>query len=315
MMIFSFPNKVAGSFCRVNSVIISLVIWSVCAGLLLSGCSLKIPPRLYSATGQPGTSKIESSDSLCRKNFPLAVPETGSIQSAGLDSDGFKLLNWNIHRGSDEGWAEDFEKFIRNADIVVVQEGYLSEDMLNLLREKDLFWILAEAFEYKGITAGVLTASKSEPDFSCVFRDSEPVVQIPKTAMLTMFPLKGSNKTLLVANIHMINFSLGTTSFRAQLETLARLIRLHSGPVIVAGDFNTWKEKRQLIVAEIFGELELQEIDFPGNNRTVRFGHILDWVYYRGLNVDKAEVFKVNSSDHNPMQVGFSLPVGGQANQ
>ena len=275
--------------------------------LQLTGCALKIPDQLYVATGMAGSSEISSADSVCRESIPYAALAVAGPAEAGIDPGGFKLLNWNIYKGSQEGWAADFEKLIQDADIILLQEGYLAENLRNLLGNNDFYWVMAAAFDYRKITAGVLTAARIEPVFSCSFRNPEPLVRIPKTAMISVFSLTGSTKSLLVANIHMINFTLGSGAFRKQLETLARYIEGHAGPTIVTGDFNIWSNKRQKIVNGIFDRLKLQEIEFPGENRTTRFGHILDRIYYRDLDVYEAEAIKVTTSDHNPMQAGFRL--------
>ena len=169
---------------------------------------------------------------------------------------------------------------------------------------------LALAFKYRDNKAGVLTASKVEPSFLCTFRNKEPLIRIPKTILITRYPLSDGNQVVMVANVHLINYTLTVSHFRAQLEQLEKILSKHQGPLIVSGDFNTWNDQRMDIVDTTASSLSLKAAIFRENNRVTVFGHNVDHIYYRGLELMKAVSVAVTTSDHNPMLVKFRLTNG-----
>ena len=184
--------------------------------------------------------------------MPYKKPNDAEQQKTMLDSSGFKLLNWNIYKGKKDGWQKDLKQFVSESDILTLQESYLAKDLRKLLESNQFYWVGAAAYEYKDINAGVLTASLIEPSFSCSLRKPEPLIRVPKTAMITLYPLSKNQEDLLVANIHMVNFSLGVGAFSSQLEALEEVLVQHKGPIIIAGDFNTWSDKRCALVDAFF---------------------------------------------------------------
>src|SRR5262245_33064538 len=54
-----------------------------------------------------------------------------------------------------------------------------------------------------------------------MLRAMEPITRIPKAVVVTTYPISGSFESLLVANVHALNFTLGTTRLREQLEAVA----------------------------------------------------------------------------------------------
>jgi len=172
------------------------------------------------------------------KTSLLGIPELG------LNAEGFSFATWNIHKEKAEGWEEDFQRICRTTDILVLQEAFLSDDFKKILQQEDLQWDLATAYAYQKIEAGVLTASKVAPNLTCSFRDKEPITRIPKSILITRYPISGKHRELLVANIHAINFSMGYAAFQRQWDRLENLLAVHQGPTIMSGDFNTWNKNR-----------------------------------------------------------------------
>jgi hypothetical protein len=99
------------------------------------------------------------------------------------------------------------------------------------------------------------------------------------------------------------NFTLGRDAYRAQLEAIARELAEHRGPMIVAGDLNTWSSARLEVVEDVMQRLGLVSvpagIEIDGRSRFL--GHQVDHIFVRDLEVVHAEVPKVASSDHNPV--------------
>lgn len=224
-----------------------------------------------------------------------------------LDANRISVLNWNIYKAREENWARDFDQLIKGQDIVLLQEAVLKEVMYQPLNRTHLNWNLNTAFYYDDVEAGVLTASTARPVRSCGLRAQEPLTRIPKTMLVSEYRLSRGTDNLLVTNIHGINFTLGTEAYGQQIAALADAIREHHGPLIVAGDFNTWSDDRMAIVKQMAEQLSLKAVTYRNHNRLTIFGNPLDHVFYRGLELVREESIEVTSSDHNPIKATFRL--------
>ena len=277
--------------------------------MALSAC-IRIPDEHLIVSQRGNISTVQDDCDCVIRRFEN-TPEQKNATRAELDSSGFRLMNWNIQKGMKEGWREDFEDLIQDSDILTVQEAYLNDDLRELLKKGQYCWDISNAFQYRGREVGVLTASRLNPDFTCTFRVKEPLINIPKTVMVTIYPLSGTDKSLLVVNIHSINFTVGTRQFDSQLHEIERILSQHQGPLIVSGDINTWSKKRTTIVANLFNRLGLKALTFEKDYRVKIFGRDVDHIFYRGLTASASTVLKVRSSDHNPMLVTFRLEENG----
>jgi endonuclease/exonuclease/phosphatase (EEP) superfamily protein YafD len=217
------------------------------------------------------------------------------------------VLNWNSHKESNKTWLDDLERLISQSDLVVLQEGYLTDDLQNLLNKKLYNWDISKAFTYNDIYTGVLTGSRIKPDFLCSLRASEPLSGMPKTALITRYPLSGTDASLIMVNIHMINFSFDLSVYRAQLEKIVKIVSQHRGPLIIAGDFNSWNTKRMRILTEFTEELGVIPVAFKTDHRATFMRQRVDHIFYRQLVPIETLTEKVTTSDHNPMLVTFRL--------
>ncbi|CAG37196.1 endonuclease/exonuclease/phosphatase family protein [Desulfotalea psychrophila] len=223
-----------------------------------------------------------------------------------LSGDSFRLLVWNIYKEQKPGWEKELATFAGDADLVALQEGALTSELAGSLTERDMAWQQAQAFSYEGADSGVVTASQASPQESCLLREEESIIGLPKTALLSRYSLNGE-QDLLFVNLHLVNFSLGVEGYSRQLEKIYQVLVHHSGPIVVAGDFNTWSERRQEVVDAFAADLDLAPVIFSDDKRISVFGRNLDHVYSRGLTVLASKVLPAKSSDHNPMLVDFSL--------
>lgn len=238
----------------------------------------------------------------------LAPPVITRDRSQGdaLAGDHIRLLVWNVHKGSDDEWIGDFRTMAADSDLVLLQEAHLHDEFTSGLVGLPR-WDLVQAWRWKRVPTGVLTASDAAPLRVHALEAREPLLRTDKSALLTEYRLAGSEQSLLVANVHAINFTVDTRAFRAQLAAVAELIAAHDGPAILSGDLNTWRDARRQIVQEFVAQLQLQEVAFDGPRK--QFGRFpLDHVYYRGLELLSSEVPAVGSSDHNPLLVTFRHP-------
>jgi endonuclease/exonuclease/phosphatase (EEP) superfamily protein YafD len=215
----------------------------VCLSLLitlaLAGCvNVPVSDQLITSRDER---IVRVEDAACSQGWQ-AFPAV-SAGNPVLDSAGFTLMTWNVLKGRKEHWPEDYARLSSGQDIVLLEEAHLTPSLRNLLGQSGYRWYMTRAFDYNGAATGVLTAGRSPASGACLSRLAGPLILTPKSALLTRFPLGGSGEELWVANLHGINFTLGTARFRAQLESLAEALGSHTGPMILAGDFNDWSER------------------------------------------------------------------------
>ena len=225
----------------------------------------------------------------------------------GLNPDNITFLNWNIYKGNGDSWQHDLSSFAHEHDLMTIQEAMLDEHLTELLDEHDFNWTLHTAFHLNGKAAGVMNVASTDSLYNCGFRVNEPIIRIPKSALVSYYAIEDTDKKLLVANIHGINFTLGIAAYRKQLEKLYDSIAHHDGPMIVAGDFNSWSGERVLQMQSFANRLALLKIEYVVNNKTHVFGHAIDHIFYRQLELLDNKVLQVSSSDHNPISVSFRL--------
>jgi len=273
---------------------------------ILTGCvSIPVQPHVLNRDTALATSVDPSQ---CDANTFLSARKTSHEPSQMLDRNSISILNWNIYKEQRENWESDLRKFSSELDIMLIQEALLTQDLRKLLKDQNRHWSLNTAFYYDDLEAGVMNASKIESITSCGIRTTEPFIRVPKTVLISRYPIAGASQDLVVANIHGINFTLGTEVYQQQLNGLKNVLAKHTGPIVLAGDFNSWSEQRLEIIKEVISALSLQSLSYKNHNRVTIFGNTIDHVFYRGLEVVSQDTYKVTSSDHNPIKVTFKIP-------
>ncbi|MEA2113941.1 MAG: endonuclease/exonuclease/phosphatase family protein [Thermodesulfobacteriota bacterium] len=274
--------------------------------LLLSGC-VSIPASHF-IVEQDGYICSVNGECLCEN---AVLPDRyidAASQTDGLDPEWIVLLNWNAHKETGLQWLQELQCMISGVDLLTLQEGVLTSDLRDLLSDEyGGGWTLASAFTKSEVHTGVLTASRVQPDFFCSFRVAEPIIVVPKTVLISRYPIAGTTETLLLANMHMVNFSVATKAYREQLRNAFDLINQHQGPLLIAGDFNSWSDERQLIIQHFADALGAESVQFSVDGRKTFFGHVVDHVFYRGLEPIESVALPLTISDHNPMRVTFRL--------
>lgn len=218
-----------------------------------------------------------------------------------LNPDQIRVLSWNIAKGQREGWDSDLTVLSHNSDLVLIQEARLEHGVHRYF--DDCCWAFAPGFTRGNVTTGVMTIASAETLRHIPHAHREPLTRLPKAALVTEYRLQDNEHTLMVANVHAINFTPGTLHFRRQLEGLYTTLREHQGPLILSGDFNTWRNKRVEVLSALVEALRLHSVEYEGDCRRQAFGQALDHVFYRGMHQDRCRVLPVLSSDHNPIQV------------
>ena len=183
--------------------------------------------------------------------------------------------------------------------------GILTEILKDRFYLHDFKWNIANAFTYNGVPTGTLTASRIFPEARCSLKTMEPVSGIPKSVLLTRYSLSGTNKKLLLVNLHLVNFTFENSSYQEQLQTVAMALDQREGPYILAGDFNTWNKKRLTILNKFIDQLRVKTVTFADDKRSTFMSNHVDHIYYHGLKLVTSESKVVSTSDHNPMIATF----------
>ncbi len=247
-------------------------------------------------------------DTIFSKLFGFHAPETalvalGHARETALPSE-FSLLLWNIEKAQDPRWHESFARM--PSDLFFLQEVNLNPGVRQTLEATDgQGWKMATSFVKDGARNGVATGSRVAPVKSAAFQSPvvEPIVHTPKTAMVTEYPLAAGGENLLAVNLHAINF-VTTSRFRRHLREIFSRIALHSGPVLFAGDMNTWSPGRLRYLRKKAAEIGLSEVKPPSDPRRLK----LDRVFVRGLKVVDSQVLtEVDVSDHYPLRYQFKV--------
>lgn len=225
-----------------------------------------------------------------------------------LDKQGqLSLLVWNIYKQNREGWSEELSRLSSDAQLLLLQEASLNTGLKQWLSEQGWEGNQVNAFKVMGESAGVINLARTTPNLACGYTEMEPWLRLPKSGIYARYPLS-NGQVLAVVNLHAVNFTYGTNEYQLQLQALANELSQHTGPIIVAGDFNSWSEERMSVMKQVLTSLGLSEVGFSPDNR-VRFisGLPLDHVFYRGLKLEKAKAPESDASDHNPLLLSFSL--------
>lgn len=230
------------------------------------------------------------------------IEEQGSCLSTELI-----LFSWNILKGKREGWQKDFFRIAAQADLILIQEALLHDEFYQHLSHR-LRWQVSEGYRRLNRRTGVLTAATAHSQRIHRLQKQEPLLRSLKSALITEYGLQDCAHTLLVANIHAINFTWGLKHFQQQLEAVFAILAEHEGPVLLAGDFNVWRGQRMQLLQALARSVALLEMDFEEDHRTAVFNYPLDHIFYKGLIKQQSAVHPVSSSDHNPLTASFLVP-------
>lgn len=227
--------------------------------------------------------------------------------SSYLDNQGsLSVSTWNIYKQNRQGWDKQLADLTQASQLVLLQEASLSPELRQYIRHAQLKASMAKAFTLLDTSYGVMNLSHTEVKSACAFTAAEPLIRFEKSGIVAYYPLS-SGEELLVVNLHGINFEWTLSHYSRQFEALAQVLEKHHGPIILAGDFNTWRTQRLNFVSDFAKRFNLSEISYRVDERQRVFGLPLDHLYYRGLIFQEAESLATDSSDHNPITAHFRL--------
>lgn len=250
--------------------------------------------------------KIENTQKSVKTHYQCQNIQHSSSQAL---PNPLSLLVWNIHKGEDTNWQTTLQNFSQNRPLVLLQEATNLQQFNQYL--PDYFQLHSTTFQYQNLQSGVLTASDTLPIKYCANLTAEPWIKVPKSTLISYYPLSNGD-TLLVANVHAINFEWGIEQYHQQMQQLSKLLAQHQGAIILAGDFNAWNKARTALIKQLAEQLNLKEVVFSSDERSKFLGNPLDYAFIRGFEVNNAQVIKTTASDHNPLLFTLSLAQTGK---
>lgn len=170
-------------------------------------------------------------------------------------------------------------------------EGYAFEAAANMERDDTYY--------------GVLTASRTMAVEAEAFlsHEREGIWGTHKSLVLGRY-LFGDGTSILVANVHAINFR-ENRAYRQENERIFTYLAEHRGPMILAGDFNAWNATRTRDLLRRAERLNLAHVPVDQQVKSFR-GYPLDYVFYRGMELREYAVDDTHAvSDHHPIFACF----------
>lgn len=221
-----------------------------------------------------------------------------------------RCLVWNILKAKRATWPADFQELMNDRDLALLQEAVFNAPSDPLFTINDgLEWIMARSFRHPrthvehGVKTGCVVAPVEQHFYMSPC--CEPVTQTQKLLLTTLYPLEGEDEKLLVLNMHAINF-VSVHKYVEQLDQLRAALEPHTGPVILAGDFNTWNPARLGFFHRVALDAGLTEAVMQRQSRLAHMNQHLDHVFYRGLKLhDVQSLGHYQSSDHAPITATF----------
>jgi endonuclease/exonuclease/phosphatase (EEP) superfamily protein YafD len=221
----------------------------------------------------------------------------------------FALLCWNVHKNNRK--IKRFKPYLKELienekiDILLFQEAHFRDNTSCIFPE--LTYDAAANLELMNEFYGVLTASKTESKKAQAYlsQGREIFMGSHKSFLLSLYTFKDGVE-LLILNVHAINFR-ENRHYHQELEMFLELMSRHKGPMIIAGDFNSWNKNRMNRLNDIKEKLGLNAVPFTKIDRVKSFmGNQLDFIFYRGIELLDFRVIKEHKlSDHNPLLVRF----------
>ena len=221
----------------------------------------------------------------------------------------FSLLCWNVHKKNltHPGFQPFVASLMRRypLSLVLLQEAQIREEGCIF---SGFFCDAAANMEIKKQFYGVLTASiqRAREAEAYLTEASEGFVGPHKSLLLTTYALP-EERSLLLLNLHAINFR-EQRMYEEELERVIAKAAEHEGPMIIAGDFNTWSRKRTDALHLLRERLALQTAVFDAGKVKSFMGYPLDFILYRGMQCVETEIVTDHGiSDHHPLLATFCL--------
>ncbi len=228
----------------------------------------------------------------------------GESEHQHLHTKEIRVLVWNIFKGQKgQAWYHDLKMLAQNNDFILLQEAVFPDHQRIFEKEFLGFtWSFATSFEFgfSGKRTGIAMGSRFQHFHHNWHRhhQGEFLVGPPKVTLHHQYRSL-DDLTFSLVNSHSVNFTLNS-HYSRQWQSLENLIGHESGPLVVAGDFNTWNARRWNFLVDFMAEHSLQPMQLDRDPRVLK----LDHVFFRNCELIKAKIRDdIRSSDHWPLEV------------
>ncbi len=247
-------------------------------------------------------SHAQNISNLCGESGQNQISFSNSVEKR--PSQELIVITWNAFKYSNTLFFKDFKRLSETADIFLVQEAMHSVDLEKAFAQNINFdFSFHKSFCMPGKRAtGVMNSARFQllNNVTLVSPDVEPLALTPKVTAYSQIYFNG--QLVHVFNTHALNFNIGIP-FERQMFAIAKEISKISGPVIWAGDFNTWNGPRKNYMEKITTALKLKHLKPAKDPRNL----VLDHIYIKGFSFGESEVLIENSSDHYPVKAVLKL--------
>jgi len=220
------------------------------------------------------------------------------------------VLCWNVAKLSKKNdFLEYLANIVREEDINFLALQEFKKSLTENINFLNFSYILAPNIETKKNAFGVLSAFKipCQNSLALLSNQQELKFSTHKSALICIYKINQNTKLMFV-NIHAINF-VPNKIFIQELNNIKKYIKNHEGPLIIAGDFNTWNKQRILTLENFKKELMLTKVTYSDNSSIKKiFSNHLDYIFFKKLKFCYSKALKSEFySDHNPLIAHFEL--------
>ncbi len=230
----------------------------------------------------------------------------GEAELEAFAPERIRVAVWNLCKGVGGILFEhDYRSLCHRSDLILTQEALMSQRSMRTFAERGFQTIHAASYKRRdGLRDGVMTVSRVPAHEDCrraICKYPEPFLKAPKAALIKTYPIKGTDKRLLVINIHatLVRFISAAVE---EMEHLLSHLPQHDGPIILAGDFNTFTAGYLRAVKSVLAKIGLDYVPIPEDPRPLT--QALDQVFVRGVDVTNARIdTTIRNSDHFPIML------------
>ena len=216
----------------------------------------------------------------------------------------FHFICWNVYKGKRKNFVEEFQRLIigNQCDLYALQEAWTGDDLDYGIGQ------MTSQFLKKGKPSGTFNGSPVRTQQVQNFRTEiiEPIVGTPKSATLTKYKCKSStsseSKEITLINFHWLNWT-SDEDWKMELQKILKEIP-NSGPLLIAGDFNTSNEWRINYLQNSLVQEKGLSLDLKANYNRKK---ILDFIFSRDLQVKKTNIITTDASDHPLLSIQYSI--------
>ena len=222
----------------------------------------------------------------------------------------FDLGVWNIWKGSGgEGFLCEYKRIIKDRHLLLFQEALLTLKGLGSFVPSGYAAHHGATYRRKdGLREGVMTVSSArtkDPAQRILCLIPEPLLKTTKATLVTMYKIAGQKNALCVVNTHATLFRSPGSAAR-ELEQVIDQIAGHEGPILYAGDFNTFSKVYIEAVDRVLSSIGLKRVVLEGDPRSAITA--LDQVYVRGIVIKDARIDTTfTHSDHFPIMASVEI--------